>query len=103
MKFIATPEQVAQIAANAVNASTPMGLGALHYNQQRQFVAGDFEPDARGLYLDYVEGRMVKLYIRKDETLGNSWELAHEPRADYQSWAHKYPTNEALVASVILQ
>ena len=99
MRFEATEGQIKQIAANAVNASFPMGLGFLHFRPKRVFQASDFDAQPNGcFYLDYVQGRMVKLSIFKRE---DGWEIDDNPRADYQSWVRKYPTTEALVNSVL--
>jgi hypothetical protein len=43
---------------------------------------------------DYVQGRMMKLYLRYDEN--DVIVPTGTPRPDYQSWAGKYPTYEAL-------
>jgi len=99
MIFKATEEQVKQIAANAVNASKPMGMGFLHYTN-RVFTNKDFNIDKFGLNLDYVQGRMVKLNIKHKGD--NQWQIIHgEPTYDYQSWINKYPTNQDLVNSVL--
>jgi hypothetical protein len=97
MKFKATNQQVKQIAANAINASKPMGMGFLHFQADNNFTADDIEDGE--LYFDYVQGRMVKLRIRD---LGNGeYEIADNPTSDYQSWCSTYPTTEALVNSVL--
>ncbi len=99
MIFNATPEQVKQIAANAVNASVPTGLGFLHYNPSQLFTTSDFAFDDSGcICLDYVQGRMVKLSILPE---GESWYIPDNPTIDYQSWASTYPTTKALVNSVL--
>lgn len=98
MKFSATEEQLREVAALAYNASQPMGMGFLHYRP------GDVKGSdlghidvARGLDFDYVQGRMMKLSIFK---VGDHFETpAEEPRSDYQSWARRYPTYEALLAA----
>jgi hypothetical protein len=98
MKITATEEQIKQIAANAVNAAEPMGLGFLHYTP-KVFEAKDFTCEKKGLFLDYVEGRMTKLNIRRE---GDEWEFpSGTPRVDYQSWCIKYPTYADLIKSVI--
>ena len=94
----ATDEQISQMAANAVNVSSPAGLGYLHFNAATKFTAADFTPGERELYLDYVEGRMVKFYVRRHGA--NKWQANYEPRTDYQSWAFTYPTFQALAKSV---
>lgn len=97
-KLKATDEQIQQMMANAVNASIPMGLGHLHATN-RVFQPSDFPlEDGRGLYGDYVQGRMVKVGFAK---VNGVWEVrgCREPRGDYQSWASQYPTIEALAKS----
>ncbi len=99
IRFRATDEQVTQMAANAVNASSPAGLGYLHFKGDHVFTADEFKESVteRGLSLDYVEGRMTKLNIRRlDNDLWEGWD---EPRSDCQSWAYKYPTLSLLVVS----
>lgn len=108
MIFEATEQQIRQIAANAVNASSPLGMGFLHFKVK------DYKPEEIDLQfdqfgftlsksafvdLDYYQGRMVKLRIRKVENTENRWMVNGEPRGDYQSWAAKYPSNRALVES----
>jgi len=98
MKFQATEQQIKQIAANAVNASKPMGMGFFHYQAGSNFSADDFGVTDSGLYLDYVEGRMVKLSTHRRK---NEWEINDNISADYQSWICKYPTVQDLVNSVV--
>jgi hypothetical protein len=76
-----------------------MGMGFLHYNPELKLTEKDIEIRNNCINLDYVEGRMVKLRIRKID--GEKWEIIGKPSNDYQSWIAKYPTNEALVNSVI--
>lgn len=48
---------------------------------------------------DYVFGRMMKLYVRYDNS---SIELPDgTPRADYQSWCGTYPTYQALYDAAV--
>lgn len=101
MRFKATDDQVRQIMANAVNASSPMGMGFLHATN-KLFSAEDFKDCAlkpSGAHLDYVQGRMVKLYIRS--IADGSWRISGAPpNGEYQSWVKEYPTYENLVTSV---
>jgi len=97
-EFKATEEQIKQIAANAVNASIPMGMGFLQATN-KEFKSTEFDLTKSGLNLDYVQGRMVKLTINRLEN--NKWIIVGSARADYQSWVSKYPTNRALVESII--
>lgn len=103
MKFRATKEQVSEIVANAVNASVARGMGFLHYDGARIFTAEDFLPDVEesptNLNYDYVQGRMVKLFIREVED--GIWQTeSGEARSDYQSWRYRYPTFKDLVTSI---
>lgn len=103
MKIRATEDQALQMAANAVNASKPMGLGLLRYREGRVFAASDLagDVDEVGLYLDYVQGRMVKLGLFRATVEDDRWLLPDsEPRSDYQSWVVRYPTYRALALSV---
>ena len=96
MKFEASDEQVKKMAALAVNASEPMGLGHFHFQPGETFKPEEFDIEDRGIFLDYVQGRMVKLYIHKRGP--GEWEVTdRKPTPDYQSWCRKYPTYEALI------
>lgn len=98
MRFKATDEQVKQMAANAVNASKPMGMGHLHFEPSNKFQPDAFEISKDGLFLDYVGGRMVKLSLRK--LSANLWETpSRPPTHDYQSWVGTYSGYAALVIS----
>lgn len=95
-------DAIKQMICNAINASSPMGLGIIHYKP------GDVKPaDLRDVAdmtiggmidVDYFQGRMVKVRLRRDD---DRWTLNahHPPRPDYQSWCGTYPTWEALAAS----
>lgn len=99
MKFNATEAQARQVAANAVNASKPMGMGFLHFDSGSVFTELDIPVAGDGsIYLDYVQGRMVKLSIAKRE---DGYEIRDSISADYQSWICEYPTVEDLVNSVL--
>ena len=99
MKFSATQEQISQIAANAVNASSPMGLGHLGF-QSKTYLPSEFHVSDQGIYLDYVDGRMVKLIVYPS---GNGqWEINDNISSDYQSWSIYYRTVEQLVRSVVV-
>ncbi len=99
MKFKATDEQVAQIAANAATHAKPVGMGFLHF-KPGAIPPETFKDQVKKGYvdLDYVDGRMTKLYIAKK---GDVWSC-HDgtPDPEYQSWCHKYPTYADLVKSV---
>lgn len=100
MKFNATKEQLLCIMANAVNASIPVGMGFLQY-QNKAYSVHDMEPyviDNERIFadLDYVDGRMVKLTIFKEDS---QYLIRNNFRADYQSFVRVYPTVEALIKS----
>lgn len=95
-----TEEQARQMAANAVNASVPMGFGFIHH-QVKTYTPDDVQlcVTKRGIRIDYFDGRMVKLYIRKVED--DYLVPEQETRVDYQSWCRTYPTYQALFDSVV--
>jgi len=102
MRFKATEEQLTKIVLNAVNASAPVGLGRLQYTPG-DLTAKDLNIEFTKLSFlsfDYVQGRMVKLHIKKVE---HEWELPDDdffpPNPEYQSWAAIYPTYQALLRS----
>lgn len=100
MKITATDEQISQMCANAINASMAVGMGFLHYKEGHVFKASEVQVSQPGVFLDYVEGRMVKLTVRRIG-MGNTWDLPDsEPTYDYQSWVTKYKTYLDLAASV---
>jgi hypothetical protein len=100
MKFKATIEQIESIALNAINASTPAGLGHLH------FTDGDYSKNDIQMAtldkvdMDYVGGRMVKLSMFKKDDF---WHIPNgsicNPDNAYQSWCSKYPTYRSLIMS----
>lgn len=99
MKIKATKSQVAQIAVNAIKASTPMGMGWMHYNPNQTIREEDIKFYSDGIEIDYFSGRMVKLSIKQLKE--DVWNVLNElPKIDYQSWAGKYPTCKDLVSSV---
>lgn len=98
MIFKATENQIKQIAANAVMASKPVGLGFLHFDDEEKFSPENFLFDPRGgMHLDYVGGRMVKLNIWREEN--GDWRMRDEISSEYESWIRKYPTVQDLVRS----
>ena len=99
MIFKATDEQILQVECNAINSSIPAGMGFLHATS-KVFRSKDISIKYDQINMDYVQGRMVKLMIKRVKD--NEWEcVGSSPRSDYQSWCHKYPTYEALVSSVV--
>lgn len=98
-QFKATEQKIKQIAVNAIQCSRPVGLGYLQTLSDLVVKPEDIELRHGSLELDYVAGRCVKLFVRNigDEV----WEIKSEPIWDYQTWVSKYPTNEALVESIV--
>ena len=114
MKLIkATDDQIKEMARLACLASCPIGMGFVHYKKDETFPKEVFKLENEGnqeydmnakwrgnrkeLNLDYVQGRMVKLYMREVEPgLWSSPQLNHVS-SEYQSWVEKYPTLEDLV------
>jgi hypothetical protein len=90
IKFKANNDQLKVIAANAVNASRPEGLGYLHFKNRIIF------PDEikKPMDIDYYEGRMVKLHIRKNK---DDLFILNEVDEEYQSWKKTYKTAEHLL------
>lgn len=104
MKFKASAEQMAEIMANAYNASVSVGLGYLSASpasiSKKDFLSAAEYVDEKGyLSLDYVQGRMVKLHMERKDGF---WQVPdHPPRADYQSWCQRYPDYKALIETVV--
>lgn len=98
-----TKLQILQMAANAVNAAVPVGMGFLQATSKK-FTPSDFKLDDDDLVLslDYVVGRMTKLYI---SSVGHErWKLPDsKPSPDYQSWCRTYPSYTALAESAGLE
>lgn len=92
VNFSATEDQVKSIAALAVNASKPMGMGFIHF-QDREYLPEEFDV-AGGVHLDYCDGRMVKLSITKEQ---GCWSIDDRISIDYESWMSTYPTVQDLL------
>jgi hypothetical protein len=50
------------------------------------------------LYIDYFEGRMVKLTVNRHGV--EDWSFPGNPHPDYQSWGETYPSYADLIHSV---
>ena len=91
MQVNLTTEQAVQVAANAINAASPMGIGFLHHEAKDytpEEVAEAFGEDGEA-HFDYFHGRMTKLTMRK---INGSYRFSDSPPdIEYQSWASKYP------------
>ena len=100
-EFNLSPEEVIEVCRLAYNTSIPMGMGIY------QFVPGDMSiQEAKNLFgpmeksghihLDYIKGRMVKLYMNRNRD--GSWSFLPENLSpDYQSWSKKFPSFKDLV------
>ena len=98
MIFTATEEQLKSIAANAYNASSPMGMGFMHATPEDRKPENFTLGAGSGLSMDDVHGRMVKFYAAP--CVGGFRVTDAAARGDYQSWVGRYPTYSALVTSV---
>lgn len=72
-KFRIPDEKLAVAVRAAYDLSSPQGMGFLHHvpgsmsaDDATTLLHNSLDP-ARGIHLDYVAGRAVKLSIRKDE------------------------------------
>ena len=96
MQFVATEEQVQQMGLNATEWS--------HLQGRLKLKPEDIPLEAGGLFLDYFEARLVKLFIhRKGKTPGGEqvWEISDNLDSSHQSWLARYRTAENLVRSVL--
>ena len=80
----------------AYGPSAPMGLGVLHYkaggmpDDTRKWVEEGLREHGGRVYLDYVDGRMMKLsFTVKEDGIEHPDGLQNP---SYQSWAVTYPT-----------
>ena len=100
IRFKATDEQLRRISLLAINASIPMGVGLLHY-QNKHYTMDDIKKSLsfeNGVIIDYFEGRMVKLYI---VSLGNGWySVENDIDIMRQSFKRSYADMKALIARV---
>lgn len=97
VKFKANNDQLRRMAANAINASSPVGMGFIHFKPKEYSPEEIKMPPDNDFYFDYYEGRMVKLLARKVDD--GVYRMINEVRGDYQSWAQKYPD----VASLLIE
>jgi hypothetical protein len=98
MKFEATEQQIKEIAVKAITYSKRLGLGFFQALDELDLKPEDIELDEDSLALDYVEGRCVKLFIRRGSE--HSWHIDNIADPEYQTWAPRY-SNETLVSSVL--
>ena len=100
MKFKATEQQIQEIAVKAITYSKPLGLDFFEPLGNIDIKPEDIKLDEYGLALDYVEGRCVKLFIRRGLPEG-SWHIDDPANPEYQTWVRRYGSNETLVSSVL--
>lgn len=95
MQINVTDEHLRCMAAAAINASKPVGLGWLHADPSTVVTADDVHIVEGYLSIDYYQGRMVKFHARKQD---GAWTVHPDNLSlDYQSWARTYPTWEMLI------
>jgi hypothetical protein len=103
VQFFATEQQLKQIVFNAIEWSKPpLKHGPyLFWSPELPFTAENIKLNFQGSWLDIdcICGRCVKLFIRK--VTEDCYEIEDEPTSERQTWVYKYPTNEALIKSVI--
>jgi hypothetical protein len=99
MIFKASEDQIRQIAARATQTALPLGLGIFQYSSEHVFNPEDFTLEDRGLSLDYVKGRCVKLYIHR--LPDSEWEITDSFSQDYQSWSYMYSTVAQLLDGIV--
>lgn len=103
VKFTASPDHIFQLITNAINSSKPTGLGIYHYSHTTYTVnnirdAISLPQVGKVVFVDYFEGRMVKLRILR--TGLNTWEFIDTQfRPDYQSFYEAYQTPSDLLES----
>lgn len=98
--FEATTGQVQQLIVNAAQASSPGGLGHLHYRKNQVFIPEQFKVE-NGFVADWIGGRRVGLTILR--VRDNRWQIPSplvELSPTHQTWAEKYQKWEDLIASV---
>lgn len=100
MEFKATEQQIKEIAVKAITYSKPLGLVFFQSLGEINIKPEDIELNQDGLDLNYVEGRCVKLFIRRGLPEG-SWHIDNIADPEYQTWARRYGSNETLVSSVL--
>jgi len=98
MNLHCTDDQMKRMAALAVNASFPAGLGFLHFRQELHVTADDIPLRGDVIVIDYYEGRMVKFRARKvgDDT----WNVPDRISGEYESWITTYDSYQHLFDAV---
>lgn len=104
MELPVSDVEVAKMAALAVRASKPMGMGFLHFRQSDDSIPHtEFLDTVKGgkISIDYHNGRMVKFYARRIEE--NKWSFDDTITPDYQSWCITYPDCETLALAAMAE
>ena len=99
IEFKASGDEIRQLAVNAINASSPVGMGIIDYKDKTYTAAnlGALFTVHGHVHIDYFEGRMVKLVIR---LVGQAlYQMRDDLRADYETWMPTYPTVPDLLKS----
>ncbi|MEG4883018.1 hypothetical protein QUB75_19755 [Microcoleus sp. K1-B6] len=99
IEFEATEQQIREIAINAIKYSKNVGWGLLRGVEKLDIHPGDIKLDDRGLSLDYVNGRCVKLFIER--LSDNRWRIRDNADPEYQTWACRWVSNQTLVEYVL--
>lgn len=98
--FKATPRQVLQIIANAVNASDSCSIFDLdHPIEDKVYTHEDFKMERHGINVTTFGNRGVELQLLKWQ---DNWKVAAggEPDPEHQTWADEYATYRKLLESV---
>ena len=93
-----TDEQVVEMGKLAVLASSPAGMGFLHYDPRLTKDAIQLDIKRDSLHIDYYQGRMVKFSARR--VSDGKWEFSDSINREYQSWIDTYPSYQALADAV---
>jgi hypothetical protein len=105
--FTATEHHLYNLLTNVINASKPAGLGMLNYKDKTytiheikiRFAMAHLA--TKHFEIGWFEGRRVDLSIRvvafPDSRGIGTYAIEYQPRPTYQTWIHKYPTNELLI------
>lgn len=100
MQIKMTNDQARQMFLNAINASCPVALGFLHF-EEKDYTLDDVMIENGRLEADYFRGRMVKLgFLRIGQDVWKITRPLHPPNSAYQSWVGTYPDLKSLVDSV---
>lgn len=98
MDFKASEAEVKKMVLLAVNSSSPVGMGFLHYERKDYSLDDiDFKDISEEIDIDYFRGRMVKLSIKRLHPEGDDWQVPDHVDPEYQSWSQRYPGYEDLL------